>query len=439
MKKTIILLFASVQISFSQGASPLLSGPMQGYLEMKETVIWLQTKGISKVYAHYDDLDTPVEDWIQTNSVMTREEDGFVAKLYFRNLEPGHSYSYKIFINDVQVERPYAFKFTTPELFHKMKKMPDFRLALASCMYVNDEAYDAEGSSYGGEYEILDEIVKQDPEAMLWLGDHVYLRPTDWTSKSGYISRYTKTRSLPQLQQLLATCPHYAIWDDHEYGPNDANGSWIMKETALEVFELFWNNKSYGYPDLPGIMTGFQMHDISVIMLDNRYNRTEQMQNGKEQILGMKQIDHLINLLKFSNSPYKLVAVGGQVLNTAKVYENHANYEEERNYLLRRIEEEEIKGVVFLTGDRHHSEVMKYEGKNGIDIWEFTTSPLTSGTHTKSDENNELRVPGSLISKRNFSILSVSGPYGDRSLEINYYSSDGKKLYSYQIEASELD
>lgn len=437
MKKLFILLICH-NLAYSQSSSPLLSGPMQGYIEMKESVIWLQTKDIAKIYAHYDDLNTPLEEAWQTNSVYTSPNDGNTAKLYFTNLEPGHTYRYKLFINDVQVERPFPFEFTTPQLWHKLDKMPDVRLALASCFYLNDDEYDPAGKEYGGAIEVLDHIVDKDPTAMLWLGDFVYLRPTDWWTRSGYISRYTKTRALPELQALLATCPHYAIWDDHEYGPNDANGSWIKKETALDVFKLFWTNHTYGYEDLPGIMTGFQQNDISVIMLDNRYNRSEQMNVGEEQILGRAQIDHLINLLKFTTSPFKLVAVGGQVLNSAKVYENHANYEAEREYLLRRIAEEKITGVIFLTGDRHHSEVMKYQDSDNAAVWEFTTSPLTAGVNTNVTETNDYQVKGSLIQERNFSLLEVTGELGERELKITYYSSKGKKLYQYRIHQKEL-
>lgn len=437
MKKLLILLTIAGSLG-AQNASPLLSGPMQGYIEMKESVIWLQTKDIAKVYAHYDDLNTSeVETW-QTNSVFTKPADGNVAKLYFTNLKPGHTYRYKLFINDVQVERPYPFEFTTPAPWHQLEGMPEVRLALASCFYVNDAKEDPTGSEYGGDYQILDQIVKQQPTGMLWLGDYIYLRPADWWSRSGYVDRYTQKRSMPELQELLAACPHYAIWDDHDYGPNDANGSWPMRETALDVFKLFWTNHSYGYEDVPGIMSAFMLEDVPVIMLDNRYNRTEQMEQGHEQILGKAQIDRLINLLKFSKTTYKLVAVGGQVLNTARLYENQANYEIERDYLLRRIYEEGITGVIFLTGDRHHSEVMRLEDANGVRIWEFTTSPLTSGTHDDPNEVNDNRVDGSLIVERNFSILKVSGERGERVLEISFFNKDGKNIYSYQITPEDL-
>src|SRR5690606_9106216 len=99
-------------------------------------------------------------------------------------------------------------------------------------------------------------------------------------------------------------------------------------------------------------------------------------ENGKSEILGKEQIEWLIAALKFSKSPFKIIAVGGQVANSAKVYENHANYEAERNFLIQRLKEEKIKGVVFLSGDRHHSEFSKYEDEDGFVFYDFTVSPL---------------------------------------------------------------
>ena len=98
---------------------------------------------------------------------------------------------------------------------------PDFRFVIGSCAYINDPPYDRPGEPYGGEYEIFEQIAAQRPDFMIWLGDNVYLREPDWNSEAGILYRYTHTRSLPQLQKLLRICPHYAIWDDHDFGPND--------------------------------------------------------------------------------------------------------------------------------------------------------------------------------------------------------------------------
>ncbi len=85
-----------------------------------------------------------------------------------------------------------------------------------------------------------------DAQLMLWLGDNTYLREADYTSNSGIYYRYNHTRAIPDLQQLLATKHNYAIWDDHDFGPNDGNSSYELKNTTLQAFKDYWGNKSYG-------------------------------------------------------------------------------------------------------------------------------------------------------------------------------------------------
>ena len=47
----------------------------------------------------------------------------------------------------------------------------------------------------------------QRPDLMLWLGDNTYLREVDWYTRTGFIHRYTHTRSLPELQPLPGVDP----------------------------------------------------------------------------------------------------------------------------------------------------------------------------------------------------------------------------------------
>ena len=94
------------------------------------------------------------------------------------------------------------------------------------------------------------------------------------------------------------------------------------------------------------------------------------IRSWRAQILGKEQIEWLIEGLKIQ--PCNLLnwsLLEGQVVNPAKVSENHARYEEEREYLLSRIVEEKIKGVIFLSGDRQHTELRK--------AFQRTTSPST--------------------------------------------------------------
>ncbi|MCX7606895.1 MAG: alkaline phosphatase family protein, partial [Bacteroidia bacterium] len=295
---------------------------------------------------------------------------------------------------------------------------------------------------YGGEYNIFASIVTQKPDFMLWLGDNVYLREADWNSRSGILYRYSHTKSLPALQPLWAACPHYAIWDDHDFGPNDADRGFWGRHLTREAFTLFWANPSYGVPTAPeGITTFFEWSDADFFLLDNRTYRAPNKRNtGERTMLGPQQLEWLIDALKSSKATFKFVACGSQILNPSPGYENFINYEEERKTLLRRIEEENIHGVIFLTGDRHFSEISHISLGNGQKIYDITSSPLTAGPFKAAPERekNPFRMEGTLTAQRNFLLLSVKGPEKERILLVSAYDSQGSKLWEKTIEAREL-
>jgi alkaline phosphatase D len=137
------------------------------------------------------------------------------------------------------------------------------------------------------------------------------------------------------------------------------------------------------------------------------------------------------------NSPatFKFVALGGQFLNTAPVFENYSanGYDKERQEIIDFIYKHQIKNVIFLTGDRHHSELSVLESAGKPTIYDLTISPLTSGVHDASSEANSLRVAGSHIAERNFGLIKVSGPLKARELEIQMLSTTNKPLWTTKI------
>jgi alkaline phosphatase D len=277
------------------------------------------------------------------------------------------------------------------------------------------------------------------PDAMLWLGDNTYFREVDWFTRTGILHRNTHTRSLPEMQPLLASAHNYAIWDDHDYGPNDSDRTYVHKDLSLEAFKLFWGNNGYGL-DGKGITSMFQFNDIDFFLLDNRSFRTpNEFKAGEKVYLGQRQLEWLIESLVSSVAPFKMIASGGQMLSTAEVFENYINLnKEERAYLLRRIEEENITGVIFLTGDRHHTDLSSYKNKAGNMVYDLTVSPLTSGPvplKYLEDEKNEHLVKGTLVGRRNFGILEFSGKRLERQLKIKIYDTKGELLWDYDIKA----
>ncbi|MEO0897887.1 MAG: alkaline phosphatase D family protein [Bacteroidota bacterium] len=417
------------------GNDLLLSGPMVGYTDMREALLWVQTNGPAQVYFEYQIAGKP-ETKTRTGIVQTGQNSAYTAHLVADQVQPGNTYSYKLFINGQEATRPYPLSFKTPPLWQYRTDPPSMKIALGSCVFIAEERYDRPGKPYGGDYEIFNSIAESKPDMMLWLGDNTYLREADFYSKTGIVHRYTHTRHTKEMQALLGGTANYAIWDDHDYGPNNSDRTYIMKDVALDVFKMFWGNPTYGVDGKKGTTSFFTWGDCDFFMVDNRYFRTPNNKKTTDrEVIGEDQLEWLIDALISSRAKFKFVMIGGQVLNTVEKYENLVNLApKERKYLLNTIAKEGIKNVIFLSGDRHHSELSLWE-KKGIKVYDFTVSPLTSGSHDASAEPNATRVAGSHVGIRNFGTMEINGERKKRSLVFRFFDKDGKELWKHEIQS----
>lgn len=414
------------------------SGPMVGYSEMREVALWVQTTRAADVSFAYWDAAHPA-DRRETAAVRTRAEDAFVAEIHVGLLEPGRRYRYEVEVDGRVVPIDWRLEFQTQELWQWRHDPPEFRIALASCLYVNEPAYDRPGEPYGSDFRILDALVNERPDAMLWMGDNTYLREVDWYSRSGILHRYTHTRAYPELQPLLGATSHYAVWDDHDYGPDNADWTWREKQTTKEVFDLFWANPSSGTPEFGGIATSFQWGDAEFFLVDDRWFRSSENRVSGRRMLG-PQLEWLIDALASSRSTFKFVVVGGQMLNPEAAWETFATFPEERAALLDAIRENDIPGVMFLTGDVHYTVLTRMPRAGAYPLYDLTVSPLTAGP-TVTDEatnHNYLLVPGTLYADHNFATLDFSGPREDRVMTITVRAASGDVVWRRDIRASEL-
>lgn len=424
-------------------AGVLRSGPMVGHGTHRTTALWLQTDRAAEVRIRYWNVDNP-DSTLSTEVVRVQKQQDFTHTFHLTYLEPGQTYQYEVVADGEVVERPYPLRFETQELWQYRRDPPSFTVAFGSCAYINDPQYDRPGDPYGGGYEIFQSIAAMDPDVMLWTGDNVYYREVDWDAPPMMSARYADTRETPEMQELLATGHHYAIWDDHDYGPNNANRSYYLKGASLDIFQRYWANPSYGLPSEPGVFTKFTWNDVDFFLLDDRYHRspTSAPRDEDKTMWGDQQLTWLIDALTTSEAPFKIVVNGGQILNRFDQYETLARFPQDYERLISAITEREIEGVVFISGDRHHTELLRMTPQEDFyPLHDFTNSPLTAGVGNvrgTPEADNPLRVDGTLVVERNFGTLTFEGPRDDRRLVMRTYDTRGELLWERTIRARDL-
>ncbi len=444
MKNIFLSLILLLTITgFSQN-NLLQSGPMVGYCEMTEAVIWTQTTKEAAVRVDYYAKDKPAEVF-SSKTYKSSENNYFTNHIVLTQLQQGKQYHYDLFINNQKIVLPYETSFSSKKLWQWREKAPDFTIALGSCSYISEEALDRPGKPYGSNYSIFESIANKNPDIMLWGGDNVYLREADWGSKSGIYHRYTHSRSIKEVQPLLASTQNIAIWDDHDFGPDDSDRSFYNKHITQQAFKDFWANKFYGinHNQKEGVFSSYNWGDTDIFLLDNRFFKSPNNRlTGDKTMLGAKQIQWLIDALASSKSSFKIIVIGGQVLNTEAVFENYENYKSEKELLLNEILANKIKGVFFISGDRHFTELSELKRANTYSLYDWTVSPLTSGhgvVEKIAKEPNGNRVPGSLFAQHVFGTLSFSGEKESRQIKLSLFDKDGVELWSKSILKSELE
>jgi alkaline phosphatase D len=462
-------------------AAQLTAGPMLGPVTSRTAVIWIQGDAAAEADVEYWPATRPQERQRSARVRLEAAED-FTARLTLVGLDADTRYHYQVFLDGEPARSGAVLTFRTLPL-PRRGSAPEISVYLGSCAYVNDPAVDRPGPPYGGDYAIFETLARQaenNPRhgLMLWLGDNVYLREADYATPWGMNARYRHTRSLRELQPLLSTLPHYAIWDDHDYGPNDSNRSFVFKEESLRLFRRYWANPSHGLPGLPGIFTTFSVIDADFFLLDDRFHRAadrtevsreelDLMKEAREWVLsqnallrlvgrryfgstpavetqkvlfGFEQLDWLKQALIQSRATFKFIVSGSQLLNDNHPFEGWHNFPQERESFLAWLKRQNIPGVVFLSGDRHHTELLRRTSKDFYPLYELTCSPLTAGPRTprEKEADNPLRLAGTLVTQRNFCRIDIVGGGEDRRLVLQSYDSQGRLLWERTIAADEL-
>ncbi len=442
---------SSTGVVDTQERTRIVAGPMLADVTHRSIVVWVQTDAPAEVALTYvavanDSTQLVGQERVGLAPVQTSALSNTASVRVF-GLEPGWTYTYSLTVDGQELDLNVPTQFTTQSLWQWRTEPPEFTLAFGSCFYDNQPEYDRPGNAYGGSTDIFEAIRAKQPDAMLWLGDNLYLREVDWWSREGIVDRYSHARQTDALQGLLASTVHYATWDDHDYGPNDSDRSYILKDAALDTFKDFWPSPTYGVGGVPGVFTQVQLADVELFLLDNRYHRAPNNAPMDERtILGPEQMQWLLDALTTSQAPFKLVAMGNQTINPVEIFETYANIApDEREALLDAIHQRGIEGVVFLSGDRHHGELNRLDRYGAYPLYDFTSSPLTAGasTYALREDSPEVdtptRVDGTLIAGvHNFGTLTVSGARRDRTLTMRAFDAEGALLWEHAVNEKDL-
>ena len=436
-------LFAVLSVVFLVSAqAQVVSGPMLGQVELRTAKIWLEVAPtVRQVVLHYGQKGAAPKK-ITYTGVLGKEFNPIQFSV--GGLDVNTLYEYSFVIDGKPVSQKGSF--TTKALWQYRTPAPDFTFLAGSCAYFNEPQYDRPGKPYGQDSSIFETMAQEKAAFMLWTGDNWYTREVDISSAWGLWYRPHRDRSLAVLQPFLKAMPHYASWDDHDYGPDNSAASYILKDESRNVFMNYWANPSYGQ-DNEGIYTIISYSDVDIFLCDDRWWRTaddlkdsiDGKPNPEKAMLGPKQMNWLKNALLTSKATFKIIVIGSQVLNPVSPFDKWSAFSYEYNDLMGFLKSYNLDGVLFLSGDRHHTEVIKVDRPGSYPLFDVTISPLTSGTYPFSgaEANNPFRQIG-IAEKQNYGRVRVSGAKGNRELAVDFVGVHGALLGQWRVSEAAL-
>lgn len=291
-----------------------------------------------------------------------------------------------------------------------------------------------------------DTIAAERPQLFMTIGDNVY-GDTRWQGQADLPTlraAYATLAGREEFRRFRSQVPMLAVWDDHDFGMNDAGESFAFKGYAETLFEKFWKSPA-DVTRRPGIyhsaIYGPEGKRVQIILLDTRFFRSElaslPYQNpppplgwyvpsadAKATVLGKQQWAWLERELA-RPADVRLVVSSIQVLTDAHGFEKWGNYPAERKRLLSMLRQ--AGNAVLLSGDRHQAGVY-HDPESGL--WELTSSSLNLSFGSGRPEPDTLRSQG-MFSEENYAVIDFDWAAKTMQLRLRK-ATDGSPLGSDQ-------
>jgi alkaline phosphatase D len=335
-----ILLAIAIAPTYAQDL-PDVSGPLVGHTTESTVTIWMYAPMDSKVeLIIQEEADESNE--VRVALVAVPDSAGKLGGMPFKatsqHLKPNTSYNFQVNVDGkFKSSRKGSFK-TAPD----KGKSTKFRVAVTSCMKI------------GQPQKSWELLLAEKPDLHITLGDTHYGDSTDPTTQWKHHLRY---RVVPEFDAVMSAIPNYAMWDDHDYGPNNSDGTAEGKENSLVGWNQFWGNPDSGTEDTPGAFYKFTWGDVDIFMVDGRYHRSPDNapDDDKKRMLGDGQFAWLLDGLTKSKAKFKVIASGSTLADSKS--DGWRIYTFSRHRLFDAIKENKISGVLYMSGDVHRSRV----------------------------------------------------------------------------------
>jgi len=313
---------------------------------------------------------------------------------------------------------------------------------------------------------IWDPVLARHCDLFMFVGDNIYADTRDMTVLR---AKYAELASQSGFARLRAEIPVVAIWDDHDFGENDAGGDYPFKDESQRIFPDFWNEPAESpRRDRNGVYASYVFGPpgkrVQVILPDLRYNRTPLVGQDlggadydswaqaklaaglevlgpyarnpdlKARMLGEPQWQWLERQFEVP-ADIRLFGSSLQVLADFTGWESWACFARDRERLIDLIRRRNANGVVFLSGDAHYAELSKLDVNVPYTMWDLTSSGLTEEWTIPTPNANRA---SQVLSQANFGFIDIDWRGPSTRLTLGVVDASGETRMSWDLELASL-
>lgn len=291
---------------------------------------------------------------------------------------------------------------------------------------------------------------KAKPDLFIFLGDNIY---GDTENMDVMRKKWGQLGAEPEYVKLKAQAEILATWDDHDFGVNDGGAEYPKRAESQQAFLDFFEEpadsprrKQEGIYDTK--VFGPEGQRVQVILLDTRYHRSPLKKkkfsgvkaegtygpyapnaNPGATMLGNVQWQWLEEQLKVP-AELRIIASSIQVIPNEHWWEKWGNFPKERERLFDLIRDTGANGVIFLSGDRHSSEISRMDDRVGYPLHDVTSSALNRPLEWHN-ELNPFRLGVKYVDE-NFGLITIDWDEQDPKVRIQIRDMNGQpKMMTY--------
>ncbi|MDJ0770570.1 MAG: alkaline phosphatase D family protein [Ilumatobacter sp.] len=275
---------------------------------------------------------------------------------------------------------------------------------------------------------VFDAIRAVDPDLYVMLGD-LHYRNIGENDSGRFAAAFHEVHASPGQSLLYRDVPVAYVWDDHDYGANDADATSPSRPAARQAYGEFVPHYELPAGDGGAIHQAFTIGRVRVVMLDGRTHRS--IPGGV--LLGDDQLEWLLDELLAARDTHALTIIASPPawIGEAALGADHwGGYAGERDRIGAFLDEHDIGNVVLVGADAHMVAIddgtnSGYGGHDGFPV--LQAASLDRPGSVKGGPYSHGTFPGG----GQFGVVEVTDTGGDRiDVELQGLTWEGEVLTS---------